>query len=1065
MAVERLYIENTYIPLTSGLNPSINKAITDISDPSTRKATYSKTVSIPRSKEADKIFSHYFEFNAINRTFNVNAKAAVRYEVDSEVIINGFLKLNEIKINDFQDITYDCTMYSEVADFFADIKELYMVDLYTSGADPMDEGMDKFNHALTKQIQEYSWDNQIWYDGAFIPFDFGTGYVYPLIDYGLSSNSLDFTFTQIGCALYVREIMRKIIYRTGRTYTSAFMDGTIFEHLIIPSSPDCYQLTSAEIATREFAANTPEFTSTGTTTTGNLPNNTYSANDTIIFTNEVFDTGLNYDPVTGEWTCVSTGVYDINAILEINATFTPGTLSNVKTRCEVDGFIEMYHTPISTGTPVVIAQQPFYISKNDTTFYSGVRSTSSTPTYEDKDYLIAKHWSIFPNDTSLTGRIVDPPDQYQIGGSAYPLNAGDIIHISTKAGLWHKSSTSGFNTDFFVDNLGTYYTGTATITCTVGSFYNKVANTLLQEGNTLTMDKVLPAKIKQTDFFTSICKKFNLWIDIDPANPYNLIIEPRDSYLGGTVKNIHELIDRSKDMIQLPMASLDAKQFYFADKPDADYWNKKYENDWQSIYGDRTVDVDSEFLSGVKKIETIFSPTTMVAQPNSDLVLPTIEQFDQTGQPISTKHNIRLLYYAGLKPTTYGWNHINYILSWPYLPLVDTYVEYPYAGHWDDPYTPTLDINWGLIKEVYYDDNINTINTTDNNLVNKYYGKHLREITDEDSRIVKAYVHLRPLDYVNFTFDKKYYFDYAYFRLQSIEGYNPTSEETTLCTFFMINAASDFTASTYPVTGATPPLGPVQSGGNVTMAEDMPAKPSQNLPDGNTGKSKTVTVQGEGNLLGQRTQYVEVYGNYNRVFSETTNIKINGSNNIITAGLENVTLINTNGVTVTESNVTYINGVIVGSNPTDVQLITASQNADISVRTYLIDASAGAVDLTFDIPTTNFVEGQTWFIKAVDITNTVRVVVSGGTIDGNVAEGIGTVDDGIEIQFYDGNFYIVSNKNTGGSGGAFTSLSDVPASYAGASLQVVRVNVGETGLEFATISGSGLTQEQVEGLI
>jgi hypothetical protein len=281
----------------------------------------------------------------------------------------------------------------------------------------------------------------------------------------------------------------------------------------------------------------------------------------------------------------------------------------------------------------------------------------------------------------------------------------------------------------------------------------------------------------------------------------------------------------------------------------------------------------------------------------------------------------------------------------------------------------------------------------------------------------------------------------------------------------MINAASDFTASTYPVTGATPPLGPVQSGGNVTMAEDMPAKPSQNLPDGNTGKSKTVTVQGEGNLLGQRTQYVEVYGNYNRVFSETTNIKINGSNNIITAGLENVTLINTNGVTVTESNVTYINGVIVGSNPTDVQLITASQNADISVRTYLIDASAAPVDLTFDIPTTNFVEGQTWFIKAVDITNTVRVVVSGGTIDGNVAEGIGTVDDGIEIQFYDGNFYIVSNKNTGGSGGAFTSLSDVPASYAGASLQVVRVNVGETGLEFATISGSGLTQSEVEGLI
>ena len=53
------------------------------------------------------------------------------------------------------------------------------------------------------------------------------------------------------------------------------------------------------------------------------------------------------------------------------------------------------------------------------------------------------------------------------------------------------------------------------------------------------------------------------------------------------------------------------------------------------------------------------------------------------------------------------------------------------------------------------------------------------------------------------------------------------------------------------------------------------------------------------------------------------------------------------------------------------------------------------------------------------------------------------------------------------SGGVtdFTDLGDVPASYTGAGLQVVRVNAGETGLEFATISGSGLTQQQVEGLI
>lgn len=45
--------------------------------------------------------------------------------------------------------------------------------------------------------------------------------------------------------------------------------------------------------------------------------------------------------------------------------------------------------------------------------------------------------------------------------------------------------------------------------------------------------------------------------------------------------------------------------------------------------------------------------------------------------------------------------------------------------------------------------------------------------------------------------------------------------------------------------------------------------------------------------------------------------------------------------------------------------------------------------------------------------------------------------------------------NVGGGGGAFTDLSDVPASYTGQGTKVVRVNAGETALEFATVAGTG----------
>jgi len=239
MSVERLYINNTYIPLTGSLNPSITKAVTDITEPQTRKATYSKTVSIPRSKEADKIFSQIFEFNAINLTFNVQAKTDVRYECDSEVILRGYIKLNSIGVNDFQDSTYECTMYSVVADFFAEIKGLLLTDLAASVGDY--EGLDIYDHPFTKEIQQLSWDTSVYQNGGLVAFAFGKGYVYPLIDYGLSQNATDFIFTQLAPAIYEHELMKRIISKAGFTYTSTFLDSTFFKHLIVPSSPECYQ--------------------------------------------------------------------------------------------------------------------------------------------------------------------------------------------------------------------------------------------------------------------------------------------------------------------------------------------------------------------------------------------------------------------------------------------------------------------------------------------------------------------------------------------------------------------------------------------------------------------------------------------------------------------------------------------------------------------------------------------------------------------------------------------------------------------------------------------------------
>jgi hypothetical protein len=918
MATERLYINNIYIPLSQGLNPSITKKLADITEPDKRKGSYSKSIVVPRSKEADIVFNRAFEINAKNATYNTEAKAPVRYEVDSINIIQGYVRLNKIVEQDGSWIGYEITMFNEVCDFFSDIKDALMTELYASTSGY--EGLDIYDHSFTKEIQQLSWDTEIIINGSLEPFDYGKGYVYALVDFGFSQNATDFIFTQIGCSIYELEYMLRIVSWAGYTIKAGgfFDTDTIFDHLIIPASPECYQLTAADITAREFAANTPEFDSTGTTDSNNLPIGSLSSPDIIIFTNDsvapAFDPGLNYDPATGEFTAVYTGVYSLTALIDIQATFDPTSGSAVKTICDIHGYLMFWHTPIATGVPVQIDALPFYLTKVDSSFYSGNRTTSSTPTYPDADYMSGKAWGKNPQSTPVA-RAVNPPDRYQLTTNGVGLMAGDIITVQWKAGIFCESvftSTYSSSNLMFIDSLGNKSSGSAFLTISVGAFSNKVSNLTMSEGNELQIIDVIPQQVKMIDYFMSNVRRFNLVVDTNPLNPKELIIETRDNYLSGDVLNIHELIDVSKDIEYTPTSSLNVKQYYYGYKPDQDYWNQRYSAQHQGeIYGERKVEVVTEFTDTVKKTEVIFSPTPSVGLPNNDRVLPTIYTLNDYGQPVTTKFNIRSLYYGGLKPCLNGWNHTNYVSVFG-IPLTDTFVEYPYSGHWDDPFDPTLDISFGIVKEVFYDDNINTVNWTDNNLVNKYHGKFLREITDPDSKIVKAYVHLKPLTYYNFTFDKLYYFKFAYFRLLSVEGYNPTSEETTLCTFLKINNAGEFTATTRPLTGKPGYSLPTQDGGNVDMGETSPSKGvrASEQPDNNNYTTRSVDVKGYNNYIAPDAKNIEIYGDSNRVWHEATNIKIHGSGNTIDAGVSNVVLINTNDLVVTESDVVYVNGAI-----------------------------------------------------------------------------------------------------------------------------------------------------------
>ena len=66
---------------------------------------------------------------------------------------------------------------------------------------------------------------------------FGTGFYYPLIDYGnVSTDKVNFQYTAFRPALFLREYVDKIITGAGYTWESSFFDTNFFKRLIIPNN-------------------------------------------------------------------------------------------------------------------------------------------------------------------------------------------------------------------------------------------------------------------------------------------------------------------------------------------------------------------------------------------------------------------------------------------------------------------------------------------------------------------------------------------------------------------------------------------------------------------------------------------------------------------------------------------------------------------------------------------------------------------------------------------------------------------------------------------------------------
>ena len=995
---EQLFINDIEIPLSRSLDPSFTRSITDIKNPEKRNATYSKSVTIPHSKEANILFGSIWDINIETLSFDVTQKADCRYIVDGADTIIGYCQLKEISLTDNKEIEYKIVIYSEFANLMKSIQNLELTDL---------TGLDIYDHIINQEVQNWSTGNdgepyQIFENyPSTIPGALGVGYIYPLIDFGLSSDAITYDVMDIACCIYAKEYWDRIHDQAGFTYE--FLDSDFedhFKHLIVPGSPDNYKLSSDDIADREFKANTAVFNSTGTDVSNNLPKGSYSSPDNIIFTVEESDVGGVYDNVTGEFTAPALGRYSIISSFDVFVNFIPNDLvTNLESLGEVDLIARIM---FDDGTGAVSIEEVTFRIKHEG-FSIGARTSNNPSTFPDSDYFTELFLVELPRDAN-------PPNRIQLAIIDKVMDAGDKVYID-----WSANYETEFP-NYFRDAGGTFYGGNATlnvISDSTSTFASKVSNTNMLEGSFYEVSNSIPEKVKQVDFLMNYIKEYNLFVDVDPDKPKHLIYAPRDTFYNTDVIDLREKVSIDKGIIYKPVGALDAKEYLYKHKDDSDYLNEKYLSDWGATYGQREILTTNDFSEKVSKTEVNSSPTPLADQGNgNNRVVPTILKVDALGNRVSTKFNWRTLYYGGLKDNFENWIHQSSV----FLPISQS--QYPYAGHFDDPFNPTLDINFGLVREVYYYDFIDDIIPTDNNLYNKYHSKYIREITDKDSKLVEAFVNMDAVDFKTWSFRNLYYFDNAYFRLQEVQGFNPTSNELTKCVFLKLKEVSPFKPTLVPADGGGSPFEPQTddgtTGGEVNQQEFSPLKGITQSPqqDGNNYNARTNEVTGEDNFVSIKATNVSIKGDGNQVYSGVDGATlIDSNNNVISAGLADVVLINTDGVTVTESGVTYIGGQKVNPNqislPTAVETVTASQTVQSDVLTYICDTSGGDITMTFNLVGEIYKEGQIWNFKKFSASNQLIISVGGGTIDGSSSINVLTLYDNAAVQYDGTNFIII----------------------------------------------------------
>ena len=823
----RIQLATGFLDVKEGTAFPLNFQIGDIRDVSKRQGNFSKTITLTGSKNNNNLLNHYYDVNIEEGTFNINTlttcsviQDGLPVMEDCSMQLTGVVK-TQVTDGYEEQVTYEVLVKDSKADFFTAItnKELTAIDF------------SDFNHT---------------YDATNVVARFSNTVVDGFKYFLPGSGDAVYNTQEFKPAIFAKVYFDRIFADAGFQYDWPSLSYDRFDKLIIPYNGGVDNqdnqdfIVKAEITT-PLTVN-GNVNNGGYTNIGVTPSSIAIPPTVIDFTNwtELEDLQNIFNPITGVYSTPfiissqngQSYDYSITMNYQLNLVNTSG--GTLFASNNLSAAAAVFYKPalgVSDNTQAIIFNN-IYTNAAPPAGFTGANNAVQCP------LTIPVGTTTILTQTIQTSVGLSYPLLNNLSLATLGLNV-EQVYLTSNGGtysprFWRTGSVSG----------PAPTTGDILIQAVITS----ISLSILPSSNVIAIPGIIdvndyvPKKIKQADFIKGIFNMYNLYATIDADQPNKLLLQNRDDFYdsGAEVDWTDKLAkDDEQNLSFLP--ELTSKKIILTYAADKDNPNTTYSNATNNIYGQAEVIFDNEYVKEVTTKAVLFSPTPVIKTIFGAYVPMLAGSAPET--------NIRILYdktEAGQPLATCGQFYIYDYLSVGQI----NQTSYPLVGHFDDPLTPTFDINFAICDFYYYQ----PTSLTSNNLYNRYWRRTMGQINN--GKMLTAMFNLKENDIQRLQLNDKIRIDNSWWNINKVIDYDANANKLTKVELISIDTEINFTPFMGPsgpdVPDPIPGIGPIQvlGTGHIITKKILNSNVFSN--------QATATVMGRGNVIVGGTKSVIV---------------------------------------------------------------------------------------------------------------------------------------------------------------------------------------------------------------